>query len=134
VGLERTKVANRINEIVVATTCSDKDDVIVREVGKIKNDGVFRGSEKGVLGQYYKAAQKFEAVMIVRITSDCPLIDPVIVDTMIEIFLERSAENTPVNYVSKNLIKTFPRCLDAEVFSFEVLEMAFNEAAEFGAY
>ena len=128
--IERTKKASRINEILVATTCSDEDDVLVEEVEKIKNVAVFRGSEEDVLDRYYKAVQGTGTEVIVRITSDCPLIDPVVVDAMIEIYLKKIAENASVDYLSNTLVRTFPRGLDAEVFSFAALEKVFNEAKE----
>ncbi len=128
--VERIKRAQKIDEIVVATTCSDRDDILVREVERIENVYVFRGSEEDVLDRYYRAAQKTGAEVIVRITSDCPLIDPGVVNTMIGIYVNEVTEETPVDYLSNTLVRTFPRGLDAEVFSFHALERAFHDAKE----
>jgi len=78
-----------------------------------------------VLSRYYGAAGKFKSDLIVRITSDCPLIDPKIVDLVIEKFL-----NSGADYTSNILKRTFPRGMDTEVFSFEILEKAHKEAKE----
>jgi len=128
--IARVKEARAIHEIVIATTSSVRDDVLVKEIEKIKGVGVFRGSEDDVLDRYYRAAQKAGAEVIVRITSDCPLIDPVVIDTMIDIYLKKNTESTSVDYLSNTLERTFPRGLDTEVFSFAALEKAFREAKE----
>jgi len=82
----------------------------------------FRGSEEDVLDRYYRAAVDYEADVVVRITSDCPLIEPKIVDRVVREFLERQPE---VDYACNTLPRrTFPRGLDTEVFRFDVLEQA----------
>jgi spore coat polysaccharide biosynthesis protein SpsF len=128
--VERTKEAHNINEIVVATTHSHRDDILVKEVTEIGGVIIFRGSEEDVLDRYYNAAKKTRAEVIVRITADCPLIDPAVLDAMIEVYLKRVAENKQVDYLSNILKRTFPRGLDAEVFSFHALERAFHDAKE----
>ena len=129
--IERTKEAKRISQIIVATTSSEKDDRLVREVEQIEVISVFRGNEEDVLERYYRAAQQNGAEVIVRITSDCPLIDPAIMDRMIEVYVKRITERTPVDYLSNTLVRTFPRGLDAEVFSLNALERAFHEAKKY---
>lgn len=128
--VERTKKANKIHKMVIATTSTDLDNVLVDEAVKIEGVDIFRGSEEDVLDRYYRAARETKAELVVRITSDCPLIDPVILDSMIGLFLRKITDNSPVDYLSNTLIRTFPRGLDAEVFPFEVLEKAFNQAKE----
>lgn len=84
----------------------------------------FRGAEFDVLSRYYRAAKQFKSDVIVRLTSDCPLLDPAIIDATIELFLK-----TPgCQYASNSLHRTFPRGMDVEVFSFEALEKTFLQA------
>ena len=129
--ISRIKEAKRIHEIVVATTSSKKDDRLVRKLENIDGVTVFRGSEDDVLDRYYRAAQQISAEVIIRITSDCPLIDPAIMDRMIEVYVKRITERTPVDYLSNTLVRTFPRGLDVEVFSLNALERAFHEAKKY---
>lgn len=122
--IQRVKRVKNIDEIVIATTTDKKDDVIVEETMKC-GVKVFRGSEEDVLSRYYYAAKENEADVVVRITSDCPLIDPETTQKTIDYYLKN---NDVYDYVSNTLVRTFPRGLDTEVFSFEVLEKAFNKA------
>ena len=122
--IERLQRAEILSEIVIATTTTDKDDVIVELCSSL---GVkcYRGSEDDVLDRYYWAAKTAEADVVVRITSDCPLIDPTIVDQIVRGFLERMDR---VDYANNGYPKkTFPRGLDVEVFSFSALKRAWNE-------
>jgi spore coat polysaccharide biosynthesis protein SpsF (cytidylyltransferase family) len=122
--LDRIKEMKTINKIVVATTDLEKDDSIINTVKKYnKNIGIYRGREDDVLDRYYKAAKEFNANVIVRITSDCPLIDPNISDLVVETFLENKCD-----YCCNNMPRTYPHGLDTEVFSFEALERAWREA------
>lgn len=121
--LERVQRSKLIDEIVIATTTNKSDDVIV-ELCNSLGISTFRGSEENVLSRYYETAVKYEADVIVRITSDCPLIDPDIIDKVIQLYLDKQ----PVDYASNTLERTFPRGLDTEVFSFEALKKAHEEA------
>ena len=122
--LDRIKEMKTINKIVVATTDQEKDDVVVKTViGYNRNIAIYRGSESDVLDRYYKAAEEFNADVIVRITSDCPLIDPKISDLVVEAFLKNECD-----YCCNNMPRTYPHGLDTEVFSFEALERAWKEA------
>lgn len=82
----RVKAAEHIDDIIIATTMNSKDDEIVDESTKL---GVkyYRGDEEDVLSRYYFAAKENNSDVIIRITSDCPLIDPFIIDKMMEKFL-----------------------------------------------
>ena len=85
----------------------------------------YRGSEEDVLERYYETAKKYRADVIVRITSDCPLIDPEIVDEMIKKHIENKADYTT------NIIKrSFPRGMDTEIFSFNTLEETYRNGNE----
>lgn len=123
-GIERIQRAQRIDDIVIATTEKSADDNIIslcREYGW----NFFRGSETDLLDRYYQAARKYHAKNIVRITSDCPLIEPTIVDRLIEKFF---ALETHMDYMSNIFpLRTYPRGLDAEVMSFSALERCWKE-------
>jgi|LGVF01.1.fsa_nt_gb spore coat polysaccharide biosynthesis protein SpsF (cytidylyltransferase family) len=122
--LDRIKEMKTINKIVVATTDLEEDDIIVKAVkGYDGNIGTYRGSESDVLDRYYKAAKEFNADVIVRITSDCPLIDPNVSDLVVEAFLKNDCD-----YCCNTLPRTFPHGLDTEVFSLDALERVWEEA------
>lgn len=120
--IERVKLSTNINNTVLATTESSKDDVVV-DYAKRKKINYFRGSEDDVLSRYYYAAIQFKGQIIIRISADDPLIDPEIIDQVIDLHLETNAD-----YTTNNLIKTFPLGSDVEVFNFQALEYAFNNA------
>lgn len=122
--MNRLSRAQTLNEVVVATTVNPADDVIVSLCAE-RGWLYFRGSEEDVLDRYYRAAMDYEADVVVRITSDCPLIEPEVVDRVVREFLERQPE---VDYASNTFPKrTFPRGLDTEVFRFDVLEQAWRQ-------
>ena len=123
--LERLARCQKIDDIVVATTENETEQPIVDLVDSLKSVQVFRGSEHDVLARYLGAARAFGADVIVRVTSDCPLIDPGVIDRCIETFLARAPQ---VGYVSNVVERTFPRGLDTEVFSFTALQTAAEEA------
>ncbi|MBC7428130.1 MAG: glycosyltransferase family protein [Bacteriovorax sp.] len=111
--------------VFLATTINQSDDEIVALSDKLLIPN-FRGSEDDVLSRYYGCAQKYKLDVIVRVTSDCPLIDGNLIKDGVEKFL--AAGNDA--YVSNCLIRTYPRGFDFEVFSFEALEKAFKNAVE----
>jgi spore coat polysaccharide biosynthesis protein SpsF len=120
--VRRLRRTTLIDEIVVATTCSAADHAIVRECQRL-SVRVFRGEENDVLDRYYQAARWTGAEGIVRITSDCPLIDAEVTDDSIRWFLERRPD-----YASNALQRTYPRGLDTEVMTWEALARAWREA------
>ncbi|MDY0277771.1 MAG: glycosyltransferase family protein [Acholeplasma sp.] len=126
--IERVKLSKNIDEIIIATTCQDKDDIIEYEALK-SGVKVFRGSEDDVLSRYYHAAKFYKLDIVVRITSDCPLIDPYIMDNIITCFCENKFDIVS-NASSNPYNRTFPRGLDIEVFYFSHLEAAYNYATE----
>jgi spore coat polysaccharide biosynthesis protein SpsF len=122
--VNRTCRAKTLQEVVIATTTNTVDDVIVK-LCEARSWSWFRGSEEDVLDRYYRAAKKYQADFIVRITSDCPLIDPEVIDQVVQEFLERQPE---VDYASNTWPRrTFPRGLDTEVMRMDVLERAWRE-------
>jgi spore coat polysaccharide biosynthesis protein SpsF len=120
----RLRRATRVDEIVVATTDCVADDAIVRECSRL-GVSTFRGSEVDVLDRYYQAARLFAAGIVVRITSDCPVIDPQLVDETICIFHQQRGD-----YASNAFPRTYPRGLDTEVFTIAALEQAWRDARE----
>jgi glutamate-1-semialdehyde 2,1-aminomutase len=119
---KRLSNARLIDQIVLATSKDPCNDSLVKYIQEL-DYAVFRGSEGDVLDRYYHAAKEAEADSVVRITGDCPLIDPVLVDEVIAKFLDAK-----VDYVSNVAPPTFPDGLDIEVFSFQSLEVAWNKA------
>jgi spore coat polysaccharide biosynthesis protein SpsF len=119
--LNRLGRSELIHESLVATTTAAADDVIVEhcEHGRWR---VFRGSEEDVLDRYYQAATRVGADVVVRITSDCPLIDPEVTDATIRVFLDQQAE-----YASNVQVRTYPRGLDTEVMTMQALTRAWRE-------
>ncbi|MGL5574108.1 MAG: GNAT family N-acetyltransferase [Sarcina sp.] len=120
--IDRVLKANHIDNIVIATTDRKQDDSIVNLLIE-KNIAFYRGSENDVLERYYWAAKRSKADIIVRITSDCPLIDYKIIDKML---IEYKKNN--FDYYSNTITRTFPRGLDVEIFSLKSLEIAYENA------
>lgn len=122
--IERVKRSKTLNEIIIATTTKESDSPIVELCEKLSIP-VYRGSEENVLSRYYEAASEFNVDVIVRLTSDCPIIDPEVIDKVVNSYLNQLNE---YDYVSNTLIRTYPRGLDTEVFSYEALKEAFMNA------
>lgn len=113
-------------DIGIATTINATDDV-VSEFAKQNNIPCFRGSEHNVLSRYYEAAIQFKFDIIIRVTSDCPLIDPHLIRHSVEKYLKFNNKHM---YVSNGIERTFARGFDFEIFSFELLKDAYNNAKE----
>lgn len=124
----RVRACPRVDEVVVATTTNPRDNVIVEEAGRCGVE-TCRGSEQNVLSRYYEAAKRFKANVIVRVTSDCPLFDPDLLGLMIHRFIGLLEKGKDVDYLSNTLTRTYPRGLDAELFTMAALEKAHSEAS-----
>jgi glutamate-1-semialdehyde 2,1-aminomutase len=122
--LKRLSLAREVDEIVVATTSSPVDDRLQSVVEKL-GFKVFRGSESDVLDRYFHAAEVYGAETIVRITGDCPLIDPKLVDSCIVKY--RAGR---FHYLSNSNPPSFPDGLDTEVFSIASLRNAAQNAID----
>lgn len=120
--INRLKHSNLIDQIIIATTIKKQDDII-EDFCKKHNLSFYRGSENDVLARYYEASEKFGGDVIVRLTSDCPIIDPDIVDKTVQYYLENQFD-----YVSNTIERTYPRGLDTEVFSKATLYQAYEKA------
>jgi len=124
-SVDRAKQARYIDKVIVATTTSNRDDLI-SEWCKEKGIDFLRGSEDDVLDRYFQTASNFIADIIVRVTSDCPFVDPEVMDLLILTQKVLSAD-----YVSNRLKKrTWPHGLDIEVFTFDALEIAWKNGKE----
>ena len=122
IHINRIKKAKKINSIIIATTNKKNDDVIKQQADKL-NVNCFRGDEDDVLDRFYQAAKIHNPDYVVRLTSDCPLIDPILIDEIIE-----AAINSNVDYCSNTLIESYPDGQDIEVFTFSALKKAWKES------
>ncbi len=120
--VERLQACQRIDQIVVATTTKLVDQAII-DLATALGVCYYAGSETDVLDRYYRAAREAAADVVVRITADCPLLDPTLVDRTVQTYLDARGD---LDYVGVD--RTFPDGLDTEVFSFAALERAWREA------
>jgi spore coat polysaccharide biosynthesis protein SpsF len=119
--VERTKQAEKIDEVILAIPDTKENDVL--EDFALKNNiKYYRGSEENVLSRYYKTAKEFKIDFIVRITSDCPLIDPAVVDLVVEKYFEHKVDFCINTF--------FPIGFGVEIFSLEALEKSYKEAKD----
>jgi spore coat polysaccharide biosynthesis protein SpsF len=125
--IDRVKKSKLIDKIIVATTNKEEDNEIVNFCN---NNDIFchRGSEDDVLDRYYQTAKEYKATTVVRLTSDCPLIDPYLIDDTINLFIQKK-----VDYASNTVppeVKKYPDGSDVEVFSFKNLNRAWIETKD----
>ncbi|MFC1667054.1 cytidylyltransferase domain-containing protein [Candidatus Omnitrophota bacterium] len=120
--IDRLKKSKRLDDIVVATSTKKDDDEIVR-IAKRKKVKYLKGSLDNVLSRYYLASKKYHLDLIVRITGDCPCVDPALIDSFIKIHIKKRAD-----YTSNTVKRSYPRGLDVEVFNFSALEKAHRNA------
>lgn len=122
IHLERILRSKYIDQLLVATTTDEADNAIESLVTNMQLP-VYRGSVNNVLDRFYQAAKKQQPLWVVRLTSDCPLIDPQLLDEIISTAIEKD-----VDYCSNTLHPTFPDGMDVEVFKYTALEKAWREA------
>ncbi|NJN96690.1 MAG: NTP transferase domain-containing protein [Anaerolineales bacterium] len=120
--IQRTQQTKNLDLVVVATSTNQADDAIA-QFCQTANLPFFRGSENDVLDRYYQTAHHFEADTIVRLTADCPLLDPEVIAKVVQTF-----QVGAFDYVSNTLKCTYPDGLDTEVFSLTALTQAWQEA------
>lgn len=120
--IARVKAARTVERIIVATTDLKIDDQIER-LAVSNNLDFFRGSSDDVLDRYFKCSRKFKLEIIVRITGDCPLMDPVIIDKVTRFY-----RRGKFDYVTNGINSTFPDGMDVEVFSYKALAKAWKNA------
>ncbi|MEQ8363071.1 MAG: glutamate-1-semialdehyde 2,1-aminomutase [Cyclobacteriaceae bacterium] len=121
--LHRILKSKKIDELIVATTQEPQSGLII-DIAKKMRVGYFQGSTENVLERFYSAAKPISPDYVVRLTSDCPLIDSKVIDRVIEKCLDEQ-----LDYCSNTLDPTFPDGIDVEVFTYKALEKAFMEAA-----
>ncbi len=120
--IQQIKHCKSIEKIIIATTNLKEDDVI-EIFAKNKNILCFRGNPSDVLDRYYQCAKLYSLSIIIRITADNPLIDPTIMEKVITEFRSRSCD-----YISNAVVRSFPYGTETEIFSFDALEKAWNNA------
>ncbi|WP_312906906.1 glycosyltransferase family protein [Tissierella praeacuta] len=123
--IKRVSEAKLVDEIIIATTDNEADMKIIEfcNNNKVK---YFIGSELDVLKRYYEAALSNKLDVVVRVTSDCPLIDPNVIDKLIELYID----NNEIDYVTNSIVRTYPRGLECSAFSFKSLERSHIEARD----
>lgn len=126
--INRVKHAKTIEKIVIATV-NNKNKAIL-DIASDTGVNIFVGSENNVLDRYYQAAKQYNADIIVRITGDCPLIDPQIIDKTTKYFLKHNYDYVSAGHIidKENTGSNYPDGLDTEVFSFKALEKTWKEA------
>ncbi|MRR31178.1 hypothetical protein EG834_12840, partial [bacterium] len=126
--VERVRQARTVERVVVATTVDPSDDEIAAFCQAHDIDFT-RGSLQDVLDRYYMAAKQYEADIIVRLTGDCPLIDPVLIDEVVNALIEQRADFA-CNRLPPPFARTYPIGLDVEAVTFSALQRAWTEATE----
>ncbi len=124
--VERLQRVEHADAVVLATTTNDADQVLV-DFAQAHDLAWYRGSEEDVLSRYQGAAEEAGADVVIRITSDCPLIDPAVIDRVIATFAQSQPD---CDYASNTLRRTYPRGMDCEVFSRKALDIAHAETIE----
>jgi spore coat polysaccharide biosynthesis protein SpsF len=130
--IKQTMASKYVDSVIIATTCSNKDKKIV-DFCIQNNLKYFQGSNRDVLDRYYKCAKKFSCDPVVRINSDCPFIDPLVIDTIIFKFLKNSYDYVSNNFDKlggkwQNDICKFPQGMVVEICKFKTLEKAWQQA------
>ena len=120
--INQLKNCKTFDKIIVATTTLNEDNVVEEYLKNLDVD-IFRGSSEDVLDRYYECAKYYDLSSIIRITGDCPLIDPCIVDRGVDLF-----QSKLYDYVTNTFPRTFPDGNETEIFSFNALEKAWNNA------
>lgn len=120
----RVRRARTIDRVIVATTTNTQDDPLAEHARELRVE-VYRGDEEDVLDRYYQTARYYELDIVVRITSDCPLLDPDLADQVVRPLLDPASR---VDYSANGLRRTYPRGLDVEGVPFATLERVWREA------
>ena len=124
--IRRVKHCKNIDELIVATSTEVEDEEIVK-IAKKEQIQSFQGDLYNLISRYYFAAKKFKLDIIVRITSDCPCIDPYIIDLLIENHIKNKVDYSSTSTDDQ---RSFPHGLDVEVLNFTTLEKIYNEVQD----
>lgn len=122
IHLERLQRAKNVDKIIVASTVNEEDEAIIQLANQLKISS-FRGAENDVLARYYECLKDYRPEWVVRVTSDCPLIDPALIDAVVSCAVVNDAV-----YCSNTYLEQFPDGQDIEVFKFSALEKAYQTA------
>ena len=133
--IDQVSSSKLIDEIIIITTYLKEDDLIIKFCKK-NNIKWFRGSTFDLLDRYYKCAKEFSCEIIVRITSDCPLIDPTVIDTVIKKFLDNSYDYVSnnidmINGKWENATCNYPQGMTVEITDINTLTKAWKNAKKF---
>lgn len=124
--IARLSGVKNADEIIVAIPDDQNNSILENHLNSLNlNFSIFKGSESDVLSRYYKAALKFNLDTVVRITADCPLMDPLIVDLLIEKY-----KLCKPDFLSNRMNYAYPDGMDVEVFSLPVLKKSFDNAQD----
>ena len=124
---DRLKKSNYAQKVIITTTTNISDNIIV-DYCLNNNIEVFQGSELDVLNRYYETAKYYKSDIIIRVTSDCPLVDINYIDMMIDYYIKSDLKYLGPKYFGNH---KFPDGFNGEIFSFDVLEEANNNANEY---
>ena len=113
--VDRLKQVEQLDEIVLATTQNESDDCLC-DFSEKENISLYRGSEQDVMSRVIEAAEMYGAEIIVEITGDCPIIDPLIIDYILNVYLENNYD-----YVANDCSNSYPVGMDVQVYSLDVL-------------
>lgn len=119
--VERLKNVKEVSKIVLVTSVNKENNVLVEEAKKIGVD-YFRGSEENILDRFYQASKEFKPDTIIRVTADCPLIDPDIISKGLELF-----KTGRYDIVSNVVPRTYPHGYDFEIFSVQAMVRSWRD-------
>jgi spore coat polysaccharide biosynthesis protein SpsF len=122
--LERLKAAKNLDHIVIACTTNEDDDPLEEYAAKA-GVACFRGSENDVLSRFYLAATEYGYDNVVRITSDCPFLDPAVIDALIDLYLSGDYQ-----YASNCVRRTYPHGLDCEILGYQQLKWIYENTSD----
>lgn len=126
--VENAIKSNLIDDYVVATS-NDQSDDLIEEICLEKSLNIYRGSLEDVLDRYYKAAIKYSADIVVRLTCDCPLVSPITIDSVVSSLINGQFDYSANTCPPKTSV--YPDGSDVEVFTFQALEKAYNSNSKY---
>jgi spore coat polysaccharide biosynthesis protein SpsF len=121
--IERLKRCRNLDRLIVATSTERSDDAVV-EVAQQEGAPVFRGSLEDVLDRFYQAAKAHGSSHVVRLTADCPLTDPTLIDDVVQLAIEHNCD-----FASNDFVRSYPRGLDVEVMTISTLETLWHDTS-----
>lgn len=120
--VERVKQCRLVDYVIIATTVNQEDNAIDELCEQMRVE-CYRGSENDVLDRYFQAASQYNPQNVIRVTADCPVIDPCIIDEIIKIHIDGGYD-----YTSNTLVETYPDGIDTEIFKYKALKEAWEKA------